>query len=87
MMRYAANELAMPDRTDTRERDGQWLLIAGGDGLQFRVKDTTALDKHSRRLLERPCRQLVPGVHVPFVDHLAGDAVERCVAERLVEPA
>jgi len=29
------------------------LLIAGGDGLQFRVKDTTALDKHSRRLLER----------------------------------
>ncbi|MFN4117531.1 DUF1854 domain-containing protein [Acidovorax sp.] len=29
------------------------LLIAGGDGLQFRVRDTTALDRHSRKLLER----------------------------------
>ena len=29
------------------------LLIAGGDGMQFRVKDTTALDRHSRKLLER----------------------------------
>ena len=29
------------------------LLIAASDGLQFRVPDSTALDKHSRRLLER----------------------------------
>ncbi len=29
------------------------LLIAGGDGVQFRVRDTLALDRHSRRLLER----------------------------------
>ncbi|MBP3980229.1 DUF1854 domain-containing protein [Acidovorax sp. JG5] len=29
------------------------LLIAAGDGMQFRVPDTTVLDKHSRRLLER----------------------------------
>lgn len=29
------------------------LLIGGSDGMQFRIKDTTALDGHSRRLLER----------------------------------
>ena len=29
------------------------LLISAGDGMQFRVPDTTVLDKHSRRLLER----------------------------------
>lgn len=29
------------------------LLIAAGDGMQFRVPDTTVLDKQSRRLLER----------------------------------
>ena len=29
------------------------LLIAGSDGMQFRVKDTTLLDRHSRKLLER----------------------------------
>lgn len=29
------------------------LMIAGGEGMQFLVPDTTALDKHSRKLLER----------------------------------
>lgn len=29
------------------------LLIAGGEGLQFRIPDTTALDRASRKLLER----------------------------------
>ncbi|MCW5232818.1 cyanophycin metabolism-associated DUF1854 family protein [Verminephrobacter eiseniae] len=29
------------------------LLIASGDGLQFCIEDSTALDRHSRRLLER----------------------------------
>ena len=29
------------------------LLITGRDGLAFRVRDRFALDRHSRRLLER----------------------------------
>ena len=29
------------------------LLIAAGDGMQFRVPDVGALDRHSRKLLER----------------------------------
>ena len=29
------------------------LLIAGSDGMQFRVQDSTQLDRHSRKLLER----------------------------------
>ncbi|RCX11061.1 DUF1854 domain-containing protein [Extensimonas vulgaris] len=29
------------------------LLIASSDGLQFKIPDATALDRHSRRLLER----------------------------------
>ena len=70
---------AVPARARGDERRGAVRLLGrGGEHDPF---------ERSRRLLERPCRQLVPGVHVPFVDHLAGDAVERCVAERLVEPA
>lgn len=46
--------LVLKAEEDIRRLGGRTrLLIAGGDGLQFRVKDTTALDKHSRRLLER----------------------------------
>lgn len=37
------------------------------------------------RVLERAGRQLVLGLRVPFVDHLAADAVEWDVAEGLVE--
>lgn len=39
----------------------------------------------ARRVLERAGCQLVLGLRVPFVDHLAADAVERDVAEGLVE--
>ena len=49
-----AARLVLKAEEDIRRLGGRTrLLIAGGDGLQFRVKDTTALDKHSRRLLER----------------------------------
>ena len=46
--------LVLKAEEDIRRLGGRTrLLIAGGDGLQFRVPDTTVLDKHSRRLLER----------------------------------
>lgn len=46
--------LVLKAEEDIRRLGGRTrLLIAGGDGVQFRVKDTTALDRHSRRLLER----------------------------------
>jgi len=46
--------LILKAEEDIRRLGGRThLLIAGGDGVQFRVKDTTALDRHSRRLLER----------------------------------
>ena len=46
--------LVLKAEEDIRRLGGRThLLIAGGDGLQFRVRDTTALDRHSRRLLER----------------------------------
>ena len=38
-------------------------------------------------MLERAGCQLVPGRRIPFVDHLPGDAIERDVAESLVESA
>ena len=36
-----------------RLRERSALLIAAGDGVQYTVRDTSALDKASRRLLER----------------------------------
>lgn len=46
--------LVLKAEEDIRRLGGRTrLLIAGGDGVQFRVNDTTALDRHSRRLLER----------------------------------
>jgi hypothetical protein len=46
--------LVLKAEEDIRRLGGRTrLLIAGGDGVQFRVQDTTALDRHSRRLLER----------------------------------
>ena len=46
--------LVLKGEEDIRRLGGRTrLLIAGGDGMQFRVKDTTALDRHSRKLLER----------------------------------
>jgi hypothetical protein len=38
---------------DIRRLDGGALLIASADGVQFRVPDPGALDRHSRKLLER----------------------------------
>ena len=46
--------LVLKAEEDIRRLGGRThLLIAGGDGVQFRLRDTTALDRHSRRLLER----------------------------------
>lgn len=46
--------LVLKAEEDIRRLGGRThLLIAGGDGVQFRVRDSTALDRHSRRLLER----------------------------------
>lgn len=46
--------LVLKAEEDIRRLGGRTrLLISGGDGMQFRVKDTTALDRHSRKLLER----------------------------------
>ncbi len=46
--------LVLKAEEDIRRLGGRTrLLIAGGDGMQFRVKDTAALDRHSRKLLER----------------------------------
>lgn len=46
--------LVLKAEEDIRRLGGRTrLLIAGGDGMQFRVPDTMALDRPSRRLLER----------------------------------
>ena len=46
--------LVLKAEEDIRRLAGRTrLLIAGSDGMQFRVKDTTLLDRHSRKLLER----------------------------------
>ena len=47
-------QLVLKAEEDIRRLAGRThLLIVGGDGVQFRVRDTAALDRHSRRLLER----------------------------------
>ncbi|MFN3376707.1 MAG: DUF1854 domain-containing protein [Burkholderiaceae bacterium] len=47
-------QLVLKAEEDIRRLAGRTrLLIAGGDGLQFLVPDSTALDRASRRLLER----------------------------------
>ena len=38
---------------DIRRLKGNALLIAASEGVQYRIADMTALDKASRRLLER----------------------------------
>jgi hypothetical protein len=46
--------LVLKAEEDIRRLGGRTrLLIAGGDGVQFRIADTTALDRPSRRILER----------------------------------
>lgn len=47
-------ELVLKGEEDIRRLAGRThLLISSASGLQFRVADLTALDKHSRKLLER----------------------------------
>ena len=49
-----AVKLVLKAEEDIRRLGGRTrLLIAAGDGVQFRINDTTVLDRHSRRLLER----------------------------------
>ena len=49
-----AARLVLKAEEDIRRLAGRTrLLIAAGEGGQFKVPDTTALDKHSRKLLER----------------------------------
>lgn len=46
--------LVLKAEEDIRRLAGRTrLLIAGSDGMQFRIHDTTVLDRHSRKLLER----------------------------------
>ncbi len=46
-------EFVLKTEEDIRRLGRTGLLIAGGAGVQFSVKDMTALDRGSRRLLER----------------------------------
>lgn len=47
-------ELVLKGEEDIRRLAGRThLLITSAEGLQFRIPDSGALDKHSRRLLER----------------------------------
>lgn len=47
-------QLVLKAEEDIRKLSGRTrLLIASADGLQFKIDDTSLLDKHSRRLLER----------------------------------
>ena len=49
-----ATELVLKAEEDIRRLRGRTtLLIAAADGVSYRVPDSTALDKTSRRLLER----------------------------------
>ncbi|MBY0411593.1 MAG: DUF1854 domain-containing protein [Burkholderiaceae bacterium] len=46
--------LVLKAEEDIRRLGGRIrLLIAASDGMQFRINDATALDRHSRKLLER----------------------------------
>lgn len=46
--------LTLKGEEDIRRVEGrQRLLIASGEGVQYRIDDTAKLDRHSRRLLER----------------------------------
>ena len=47
-------QMVLKAEEDIRKLAGRTkLLIAGSDGVQYRIPDTTQLDKHSRKLLER----------------------------------
>lgn len=46
-------ELLLKGEEDIRRLPGGRLLIADGDGIPFLIRDPAALDRHSRRLLDR----------------------------------
>ena len=46
-------QFVLKGEEDIRRLDGPDLLIADSHGIQFMVRDRWALDRHSRRLLER----------------------------------
>lgn len=46
-------QLVLKGEEDIRRLPGSGLLITSGHGIVFIVRDTGALDRHSRRLLER----------------------------------
>jgi hypothetical protein len=48
-----ATSLVLRSEDDIRRLEGHALLILGGQGLTFAVRDRFALDAHSRRLLDR----------------------------------
>ncbi len=48
-----ATRLVLNGEEDIRRLPGAALLIADSQGVQFRIRDMRALDRHSRRLLER----------------------------------
>jgi hypothetical protein len=55
------------------------LLISGSDGVQYRIPDTSQLDKHSRKLLERFCKRLLfaSGAKLVFQGPFVGPFVLR----------
>ncbi|HSI59349.1 MAG TPA: DUF1854 domain-containing protein [Ideonella sp.] len=48
-----ATQLVLKGEEDIRRLPGGGLLITSGHGIVFIVRETAALDRHSRRLLER----------------------------------
>jgi hypothetical protein len=52
--RSGSAQMVLKAEEDIRKLAGRTrLLISGSDGVQYRIPDTTQLDKHSRKLLER----------------------------------
>ena len=49
-----AAQMVLKAEEDIRKLEGRTrLLITGNDGVQYRIPDSTKLDRHSRKLLER----------------------------------
>ena len=48
-----STELVLKGEDDIRRLDRSALLISDGNGIQFLIRNTQVLDRHSRRLLDR----------------------------------
>jgi hypothetical protein len=46
-------QFTLKSEDDLRRLDDNGYLVASADGVQFRIHDRTALDRHSRKLLDR----------------------------------